>query len=470
MLDPAECGPAFIALPQDVQAEAYDFPLRLFEPVVHEIARPRPDAAQVAAAVAAVRESRRPLIVAGGGVHYSLAEEALASFAARHGIPVVETVAGKSTLTHDHPCYAGPIGVVGAEGANRLAAEADVVLAVGTRLGDFATGSWSVFQNPDVRLVDVNAARFDARKHGRCRSIGDAREVARRTRRRARRLAGAGGVDGADRPRGGHIVGATSTTSPSRDDGLPTYAQVVRAISDRATEHDYALTASGGFPGELNNGWRSRGVDDVRLRVRVLVHGLRAVRRMGCGDGPRALAPDGDTIVFVGDGSYLMLNSDLYSSVLSGHKMIVVLCDNGGYAVIDRLQVSQGGEPFNNLLRDVRAPGGKVRVDFVAHAAAMGCEARKVATIDELARRSTGRGRPTARPSSSSRPIRTRGPRAARGGRSAYPRRRSGRRSSRPAPRSTTAKRCNGGAYERRRLACRRARLRADRADARRAA
>ena len=147
MLDPADCGPAFIALPQDVQAQAYDFPARLFEPVVHEIARPRPDAGQLGAAIAAVRQARRPLIVAGGGVHYSLAEEVLASFAERHGIPVVETVAGKSTLTHDHPCYAGPIGVIGAEGANRLAAEADVVIAVGTRLGDFATGSWSVFRS-----------------------------------------------------------------------------------------------------------------------------------------------------------------------------------------------------------------------------------------------------------------------------------------------------------------------------------
>ena len=177
MLDPAECGPAFIALPQDVQAEAYDFPLRLFEPIVHEIVRPRPDAAQLGAALAALRAAERPLIVAGGGVHYSLAEEALASFAARHGIPVVETVAGKSTLTHDHPSYAGPIGVIGAEGANRLAAEADVVVAVGTRLGDFATGSWSVFENPDVRFIGINAARFDAHKHRSLPVVGDAREA-----------------------------------------------------------------------------------------------------------------------------------------------------------------------------------------------------------------------------------------------------------------------------------------------------
>jgi 3D-(3,5/4)-trihydroxycyclohexane-1,2-dione acylhydrolase (decyclizing) len=383
LLDPADCGPAFIALPQDVQGEAYDYPLRLFEPVVHEIARPRPDAAQVAAATAVIREARRPLIVAGGGVHYSLAEDTLATFAARHGIPVVETVAGKSTLTHDHPCYAGPIGVIGAEGANRLAAEADVVLAVGTRLGDFATGSWSVFQNPDVRFVGVNAARFDAHKHRSLPVIGDARE--------ALVAVGEGLGDwrapGAWTARIGHEMASLweyldRLAEPS--DGLSTYAQVVRAIGDRATEHDYALTASGGFPGELNNGWRSRGIATFDCEYGFSCMGYELSGGWGAAMARAELAPDGDTIVFVGDGSYLMLNSDLYSSVLSGHKMIVVLCDNGGYAVIDRLQVGQGGEPFNNLWPDVRSPGGKVRVDFAAHAAALGCHVRTVATIGEL--------------------------------------------------------------------------------------
>jgi 3D-(3,5/4)-trihydroxycyclohexane-1,2-dione acylhydrolase (decyclizing) len=384
MLDPAECGPAFIALPQDVQAEAYDFPLRLFEPVVHEIVRPRPDASQVATAVATLRESRRPLIVAGGGVHYSLAEEAMASFAARHGIPVVETVAGKSTLTHDDPCYAGPIGVVGAEGANRLAAEADVVLAIGTRLGDFATGSWSVFQNPDVRFLNVNAARFDAHKHRSLPVIGDAREALTEL--------DAGLADWRAPETWTARIGPEVATLwdyldrlAEPHDGLPTYAQVVRTICDQATEHDYALTASGGFPGELNNGWRSHGVMTFDCEYGFSCMGYELSGGWGAAMARAALAPEGETIVFVGDGSYLMLNSDLYSSVLSGHKMVVVLCDNGGYAVIDRLQVSQGGEPFNNMLRDVRAPGGKVVVDFAAHAMAMGCEGRKVATIDELA-------------------------------------------------------------------------------------
>ena len=384
LLDPAECGPAFIALPQDVQAEAYDFPLRLFEPVVHEIVRPRPDAAQVAAAVATIRQSRSPLIVAGGGVHYSLAEEALATFAAVHGVPVVETVAGKSTLTHDDPSYAGPIGVIGAEGANRLAAEADVVLAVGTRLGDFATGSWSVFQNPEVRFIGVNTARFDAHKHRSLPVVGDAREALSALDASLTGWRAPDGWTARIGPEAGALWDYLDRLAEPRD-GLPTYAQVVHTICDRATEHDYALTASGGFPGELNNGWRSRGVMTFDCEYGFSCMGYELSGGWGAAMARAQLAPDGDTIVFVGDGSYLMLNSDLYSSVLSGHKMIVVLCDNGGYAVIDRLQVGQGGEPFNNLLQDVRSPGGKVVVDFVAHAAAMGCAARKVATIDELA-------------------------------------------------------------------------------------
>ena len=383
MLDPADCGPAFIALPQDVQAEAYDFPLRLFEPVVHEIPRPRPDAGQLGAAIAAVRRSQRPLIVAGGGVHYSLAEELLASFAERHGIPVVETVAGKSTLTHDHPCYAGPIGVIGAEGANRLAAEADVVLAVGTRLGDFATGSWSVFADPDVTIIGVNAARFDAHKHLALPVVGDARET----------LVELGaGLDVWRAPEAwtARVVSEVADLWAYLDGlaepgtGEPSYAQVVRAISDRATGEDYALTASGGFPGELNNGWRSRGVATFDCEYGFSCMGYELSGGWGAAMARATLAPDGDTIVFVGDGSYLMLNSDLYSSVLSGHKMIVVVCDNGGFAVIERLQVGQGGEPFNNLWSDVHAPGGDVRVDFAGHAAALGCEVRRVATVDEL--------------------------------------------------------------------------------------
>jgi 3D-(3,5/4)-trihydroxycyclohexane-1,2-dione acylhydrolase (decyclizing) len=380
LLDPADCGPAFIALPQDVQAEVYDFPDELFEPQIRTVARPRPDSGQVTAAVDALRAASKPLIIAGGGVHYSLAEAELAALSERHGIPVVETVAGKSTLTHDHPSYAGPVGVVGSEGANRLAAEADVVLAVGTRLGDFATGSWSVFQNPAMRLVTVNAARFDAGKHLAIPVVGDAREAL------VELDVGLGGWTAPGEWTARIAPEAASLWSyldaigaPTSD--VPTYAQVVKAISDLAADDDYALTASGGFPGELNNGWRSRSVASFDCEYGFSCMGYET---SGAWGAAMARHGRGDVIAFVGDGSYLMMNSDLYSSVLSGHKLIAVVCDNGGFAVIDRLQVNQGGESFNNLLRDARIEGELVPVDFAAHAASMGCEARTVTTIDEL--------------------------------------------------------------------------------------
>ena len=175
LLDPAECGPAFLGLPQDVQAEAFDFPAVFFEPRVHRIRRPGPDPSEVAEAAHALRAAERPLLIAGGGVHYSLATEQLAAFAERHGVPVVETVAGKSSLRWDHPMFAGPIGVTGSSSANALAGEADVVLAVGTRLQDFTTGSWSVFGDERLRLISLNAARHDVAKHLAVPLVADAR-------------------------------------------------------------------------------------------------------------------------------------------------------------------------------------------------------------------------------------------------------------------------------------------------------
>ena len=385
MLDPADCGPAFLALPQDVQGEAFDYPARLFAPIVHEIPRPRPDRGQVAAAASVLRGAERPLLVAGGGVHYSLAEAELAALAERFGIPVVETVAGKSCLAADHPCYAGPIGVVGSAGANELAAEADVVVAVGTRLGDFATGSWSVFRHPDVRFVGVNAARFDAGKHLALAVVGDARESL------AELATGLGDWTAPEAWTARTASAAASLWSYLDELGAvrsaeqpPTYAQVVAAVNRLATPDDYALTASGGFPGELNAGWRSLGVATFDCEYGFSCMGYEISGGWGAAMARGRLAPDGETIVFVGDGSYLMLNSDLYSSVLGGHKMIVVVCDNGGFAVIDRLQVGQGGAPFNNLLADSRHVGELVKVDFAAHAAALGCRAVTVRTIEEL--------------------------------------------------------------------------------------
>ena len=380
LLDPASCGPVFLALPQDVQAEAYDFPVRFFERTVHTIPRPRPDRSQLARAAQALAGASKPLIIAGGGVHYSFAEAALTAFAERHNIPVVETVAGKASLTAAHALNAGPVGVTGCTSANALANEADVVIAIGTRLQDFTTGSWTIFANEDVTFIGINTAGFDAVKHRALPVVGDAREA----------LTELGGLLG-DWRSGDEWTGRASAetaqyhayidkiAAPDTDGGLPTYAQVVGVVDRLATPSDYALTAAGGFPGELNNGWRAKGINSFDCEYGFSCMGYEISGAWGA----KMAMPEREVITFVGDGSYLMMNSDLYSSVLSGHKLIVIVCDNGGFAVINRLQVNQGGVPFNNLIADARVHE-VVDVDFAAHAASMGCRTETVRSIDEL--------------------------------------------------------------------------------------
>jgi 3D-(3,5/4)-trihydroxycyclohexane-1,2-dione acylhydrolase (decyclizing) len=380
MLDPADCGPAFIGLPQDVQAEAFDFPVRFFTPRTHHPRRPGPDRREIAAATSALRGADRPLVIAGGGVHYSRAAAELAGFAERHNLPVVETVAGKSSLPWDHPSFAGPIGVTGSTSANSLANDADVVVAVGTRLQDFTTGSWSVFQDPDLKLIALNSGRYDAGKHADLPVVGDAR----------RSLEELGAALGGWRAPDTWIERARAeyrswnayideAASPPEGDRQPSYAAVIRTVNEVARPSDYALAAAGGLPGELNKQWRARGVGTFDCEYGFSCMGYE----IGGAWGAAMALPDKTVISFCGDGSYLMASSDIYSSVLSGHKFILVLCDNGGYAVIDRLQVDKGGAPFNNLLEDVRAEN-RVRVDFAAHAGSMGAHVEVVEELDEL--------------------------------------------------------------------------------------
>ena len=395
MLDPGDCGPAFISLPQDVQGEAYDFPVRFFEEAVHQIRRPRPDNRELRQAAAALAAAERPLIVSGGGVHWSLAEDELRAFAEIHNIPVVETVAGRTSLVADHRLNCGPIGVTGCTSANVMAAEADVVLAVGTRLGDFVTGSWTVFSGgDDVQIIGLNAARFDATKHRSLPLVADAREgltelgVALGDYRSPEewsdrassetsqyhayidKIAAPEAEASANRP--------AEDAAPDQAD-LPTYAQVVGVVDRAADESTYVLAAAGGFPGELVNGWRGQAVHSFDCEYGYSCMGYE----ISGGWGAKMALPEREVVVLVGDGSYLMMNSDLYSTVLTGHKLIVIVCDNGGYAVINRLQLAQGGVPFNNLIADSRVEQ-VTAVDFAAHAASMGCEAETVTTIAEL--------------------------------------------------------------------------------------
>ena len=378
MLDPADCGPAFIGLPQDVQVAAFDYPTRLFETRVHELRRPRPDRLQLARVADQLRASRRPLVVAGGGVHYSAAEVVLREFVERHRLPVVETMAGKACFVASHECLVGPLGVTGCDHANRLAADADVVLAIGTRLQDFTTGSWTVF-GETTEIVALNVAQFDATKHLSLPLVADAREGLLELTEALDGWSGDEAWAGRARAEGAAFrTFVAERTAPPGQDATPTYAQVVGAVNRLAGEDDLALASAGGLPGELNVNWLAKGVNTFDCEYGYSTMGYEIAGAWGARIGRSV----GEVIAFVGDGSYLMLNSELYSATLAGHKVIVVLCDNGGYAVIHRLQVSQGGAASNNMLDDVRP--GYTPVDWVAHARSLGVHAERVEDVAGL--------------------------------------------------------------------------------------
>ena len=382
MLDPGDCGPAFVALPQDIQELAFDYPQEFFEEKVWTIPRPRPDHARLAEAVALLKTAKKPLIISGGGVRYSGAEEAVSAFAAERGIPVVETIAGKGALTHEDPVHCGPIGVVGSTSANTLAAEADVILAIGTRLQDFTTGSWTAFAR-DARFISINAARWDATKHRAVAVVGDALE----TVQELDAALGAWKIDAT------HLASAQAlfkewdalldehqaqTNAP-----MPTYAQVVGVVNKAAGEGDHLIAAAGGIPGEVAKGWRVKQRNTFDLEFGFSCMGYEIAGGWG-----NAMATQGTStpIVMVGDGGYLMMNSDIYSSVLTGHKMIVVVCDNAGFAVINRLQEFKGTPGFNNLFKDCRmaTSGDPPLVDFAKHAESMQAHARHCESLADL--------------------------------------------------------------------------------------
>jgi 3D-(3,5/4)-trihydroxycyclohexane-1,2-dione acylhydrolase (decyclizing) len=287
-------------------------------------------------------------------------------------------MAGKACLTADDPRWIGPIGVTGCDQANRLAAEADVVLAVGTRLQDFTTGSWTVF-GERTRIVSLNVSRFDATKHFAQPLVADALEGLQELERL---------LEGWQ-PEPEWIATATAEresfrsfvaerTAPGPRAEPPSYAQVVGAVNRVADDRDLVLTAAGGLPGEMNVNWLAKGVGTFDCEYGYSTMGYELAGAWGA----RIARAEGEVIAFVGDGSYLMLNSELYSATLAGHKLIVVLCDNGGYSVIHRLQVEQGGAPYNNMLDDVRADFPAV--DWAAHARALGCAAEEIGDVEEL--------------------------------------------------------------------------------------
>ena len=382
LTDAARCGPVTLALPQDVQTMAYDFAVDFLMPPPIRFDPMPPDDATVAAIAATLRTAKRPLLIAGGGVLYGLATGALRAFVEAHGIPVAETQAGKGALPWDHGLQQGSIGVTGSPAANALARDCDVVIAVGTRLSDFTTGSHSMFG--DAKLINVNVNPLDALKWNGMALKGDAGLALKAL---ARTLAG-WRADPAWTRR------AEQTGSEWRDDvaritgqrevALPYEGDVIGAVqrsSPDSTTRDIVVCAAGTLPAELHKLWRTAVPGGYHMEYGYSCMGYE----IAGGLGAKMAKPDREVIVIVGDGSYLMLNSEIATSILLDKKLIIVVLDNAGFGCINRLQQSCGGEPFNNLFADC-APGaqGIPPIDFAAHATSLGALAENVRTIPEL--------------------------------------------------------------------------------------
>ncbi|MBE1291970.1 MAG: 3D-(3,5/4)-trihydroxycyclohexane-1,2-dione acylhydrolase (decyclizing) [Rhodobacteraceae bacterium] len=382
ILDPADCGPAFLGLPQDVQGWTYDYPEKFFAKKVHRIRRQSPDAAEIADAAAMLATAKRPMIIAGGGVQYSQAATELTAFAEKHCIPVVETIAGRANMLATHPLNIGPIGVTGSDSANAIAEKADVILAVGTRLQDFTTGSWTAFDQ-DAQFISINAARHDAGKHMSLPVVGDAKlsltaldsELEMKTPTQWVTLAQE------ERKKWDAYV-ADNVSHGNRPNS---YAQAIGVVNEFCDARDRVVAAAGGLPAEVTANWRTLDIGTVDVEFGFSCMGYEIAGAWGARIAQAEREPEQDTITFCGDGSYLMLNSDIYSSVLSQKKMIVLVLDNGGFAVINKLQNNTGNESFNNLLEDCPTIPEAFGVDFTAHAASMGATAEKVANPAELA-------------------------------------------------------------------------------------
>jgi 3D-(3,5/4)-trihydroxycyclohexane-1,2-dione acylhydrolase (decyclizing) len=379
MLDPATCGPATLAFCQDVQAEAFDYPESFFARRVWRIRAPRPDPRELADLVALIRTAKRPLVVAGGGVLYARAETALAALARYAGLPVSETQGGKGSLAWNHPMNLGAIGVTGTTAAVAAAQEADLVIGVGTRLQDFTTGSRALFGAEDRKLVQVNVAPHDAHKHGAVSVVGDALAV-------VEALAEALGdwqaptawtAQATGRVADWNAIFDAATKADARP--LPTDAQVLGAVWRAAPADGVVVCAAGGLPGELHKLWRTRAPGGYHVEYGFSCRGYEIAGAVGV----KLAALDREVHVMVGDGSYLMLNSELATSVMLGTKLIVTVLDNRGFGCINRLQAATGGAAFNNLLADT-VHQTLPDIDFAAHAASLGARSVKVADLAEL--------------------------------------------------------------------------------------
>ncbi len=387
MLDPADCGPVFLGLPQDVQGWSYDYPEEFFAERVHHIRRQQPDHTEIAMAAKVLKGAKRPVIIAGGGVQYSGATAELLHFAETHNIPVVETIAGRANLVHGQTLNIGPIGVTGSNSANAIVAEADCILAVGTRLQDFTTGSWTAFDR-DARIISINVGRFDATKHMSLPVVGDALlSLIKLSQALGEVRFSDEWVSHADQERKAwdqYVDGNISPKLPTGSNRPMSYAQVIGAVNSLCHPHDRVIAAAGGLPAEVAANWRTLSTGSVDVEFGYSCMGYEIAGGWGARIAQMETEPERDTIIFTGDGSYLMMNSDIYSSVLNGRKLIIIVCDNGGFAVINKLQNNTGNVSFNNLIADCNIETEPFAVDFSSHAKAMGAAAEDVYSIDEL--------------------------------------------------------------------------------------
>jgi 3D-(3,5/4)-trihydroxycyclohexane-1,2-dione acylhydrolase (decyclizing) len=382
LTDSALCGPVTLALPQDVQTMAFDYPEDFFAPAPIVFRAPPPDPVELARAADVLKRSKRPLVVCGGGVLYAGAADALRALCDAHGVPVGETQAGKGALAWDHAMNAGAIGVTGSPSANALARDADLIVAVGTRLSDFTTGSRALFAQAQIVAINVNP--FDAQKGRATEVIADAGAALVRLSsalagwradpawtERARR------ANEAWRARIAEITGV-------RDVELPYEGEVIGAVqrsSAKSTTNDIVVCAAGTLPAELHKLWRTSAPDGYHMEYGYSCMGYE----IAGGLGVKLAHPDREVVVIAGDGSYLMLNSEIATSVMLGAKLVIVVLDNRGFGCINRLQQACGGAPFNNLLADcAHGAGGAPRIDFGAHARSLGALGENVKTIAEL--------------------------------------------------------------------------------------
>jgi 3D-(3,5/4)-trihydroxycyclohexane-1,2-dione acylhydrolase (decyclizing) len=379
LTDPTETGAVTLCFPQDVQAEAHDWPVELFAERTWHVARPLPEPAALARAVEVIRSARRPLLVAGGGVIYSGATAALEAFAAATGIPVAQTQAGKGSLSYDHPQSVGALGSTGTTAANALAREADVVIGVGTRYQDFTTASRTAFSHPGVRFVNVNVAGMDAAKHAGVSVQADAREALTAL---TAELAG-WSVDDAYRARTAELAAAWEATVeaayhpavPSAGaGGRLTQNEVIGAVNDVSAPRDVVVCAAGSMPGDLHKMWRTRDPKGYHVEYGYSCMGYEVAG----GIGVAMAAPDRDVFVMVGDGSYLMMATELVTAVQEGVKVIVVLVQNHGFASIGALSEQLGSQRFGTRYRhraaNGRLEGAVLPVDLAANAASLGAD------------------------------------------------------------------------------------------------